>query len=229
MIRVWQTLGTKWQQKNSEQQVRMYCALSHLIKEVSVTSLPLSFPISWPLPERDTLWVWFVQQCCPTKKSSNNNKAFKGFWREPSARLSKERRAGVIDVASWTASTKLDNVWAFDACRLYAGRGTYGSKQVCFGLLGWCERNLSPSQAVMDLQLSFKSNTIIPSTFPEQKRMCQRSVGWGMAGQVISNTLGMIVAVELQIGTLLWTLRRCSQRWKMSVLLEDPPNLHICK
>ena len=124
---------------------------------------------------------------------------------------------------------KLDNTWAFDACRLYAGRGTYGSKQVCFGLLGWCERNLSPSQAVMDLQLSFKSNTIIPSTSPEQKRVCQRSVGWGMAGQVISNTLGMIVAVELQIGTLLWTLRRCSQRWKMSVLLEDPPNLHICK
>ena len=124
---------------------------------------------------------------------------------------------------------KLDNTWAFDACRLYAGRGTYGSKQACFGLLGWCERNLSPSQAVMDLQLSFKSNTIIPSTSPEQKRMCQRSVGWGMAGQVISNTLGMIVAVELQIGTLLWTLRRCSQRWKMSVLLEDPPNLHICK
>ena len=213
----------------------MYCALSHLIKEVSVTSLPLSFPISWPLPERDTLWVWFVQQCCPTKKSSNNNKAFKGFWREPSARLSKERRAGVIDVASWTASTKLDNTWAFDACRLYAGRGTYGSKQACFGLLGWCERNLSPSQAVMDLQLSFKSNTIIPSTSPEQKLTCQQigrlRNGWSSHFKHTWDDCGSWVADRF---TLLWTTRssrlgRCSQRWKMSVLLEDPPNLRICK
>jgi hypothetical protein len=85
-------------------------------------------------------------------------------------------------------------------------------------LLGWCERNLSPSQAVMDIQLSFKSNTIIPSTSPEQKLMCQKSVGWGMAGHFKHtwDDCGSWVADRF---TLLWTTR--SSRLGSVVRVED--------